>query len=434
MTKSEQLYQRAIQTVPGGVHSNSRARSPYPLYIKKGEGAYITDVDGNKYIDMIMGNGAIFFGHGYAPFNALYQENLKRCEGLTTGWETELAVEAAETFLRIIPADRVRFTNTGTEAITHVMQMARAYTGKNDFALVEGAYDGWSDEVNISTFPSLKDVGDVDNPKPVPGAGGLDPRIVENTVIVPFNNLEVTRKILTANKDRLAALILEPVLIDIGFVEPKSGYLQGLRDLCDELGILLVFDELLTGFRVPEGSCQKWFHVTPDLSIYGKAIANGHIMAAVAGKADVMETVASKGTASFVGTFNGHIYSVAAALAALTLMEDGSAREGLEKNIQRMKEHFEATAKKLGIPAVLNGRGGHLQWYFTDHVENYRDAAGSNVENYAIFANAMLEQGIMVIPKPLAHHAISVSHDDQVIDQIIAAMDKALEKVAQSKQ
>ena len=428
-TTSEQLYARAVETVPGGVHSNSRARTPHPYYIKKGEGAYIYDVEGLKFVDLILGNGAIFFGHGYAPFTERYEQNLKRCEGLTTGWETELAVEAAETFLRIIPAERMRFTNTGTEAIIHVMQMARARTGKNDFALVEGAYNGWVDGVNISNFPALSAVGDVKRPNPVPGAGGLDKRVVENTVIVPFNDLETTRALLTENKDRLAALILEPVMIDVGFIEPQPGYLAGLREICDELGILLVFDELLAGFRVPEGSCQKWFGVTPDLSIFGKAIANGHILAAVAGKADVMNSVAD-GSTNFVGTFNGHVYSMAAALAALELMEDGSARETLERKVQYMKQRFESKAKQLGIPAVLCGRGGHFHWYFTDKVENYRDAAGSNVANYLTFANAMLEQGMMVIPKPLSHHAVSISHSDAVIEQVCDAMDKALEKVA----
>lgn len=432
MTKSEKLYERAIKSVPGGVHSNSRARAPYPQYFNRGEGAYIYDVDGNKYLDTVLGNGAIFFGHNYEPFVEKYTENLKKCKGLTTGFETELAVEAAEAFLRIIPADRMRFTNTGTEAIIHVMQMARAYTGKNDFALVEGAYNGWVDAVNISNFPAMKDVGDPEKPNAVPGAGGLDKRAIETTVIVPFNNIEATKKLLTENKDRLAALILEPVMIDIGFVEPNKEYLQALRQICDETGILLVFDELLSGFRVPEGSCQKWFGVTPDLSIFGKAIANGHILAAVAGKYDVMETVASKGTANFVGTFNGHVYSMAACLAAMELMEDGKHRERLEKNVQYLKERFESKAKELGIPAILNGRGGHFHWYFTTDVENYRDAATSNTENYMIFAQAMLKQNIFVIPKPLAHHAISVSHDDKAIEELEKAMEEALKAVAKA--
>lgn len=431
MEKSKHIYERAIKTTPGGVHSNSRARIPYPQYFVKGDGAWLYDVDGNKYIDMVLGNGSIFFGHNYQPFMEKFHANLKKCEGLTTGVETILAVEAAEKFLEIIPAERVRFANTGTEAIIHVMQMARAHTGKNDFALVEGAYNGWVDAVNISTFPALKDVGEITRPKAVAGGGGLDYRSLEAAVIVPFNDLETTEKLLEENKDRLAALILEPVMIDIGFVEPERGYLQGLRDICDRLGILLVFDELLCGFRMPEGSCQKWFGVTPDLSIFGKAIANGHIMSAVAGKADVMETIASKGTASFVGTFNGHAYSAAATLAALELMQDGSARRKLEDNVQYLKKRFEESAKKYGITAMLRGHGGHLHWYFADKIENYRDAASENIQNYMTFAEAMLEQGIFVIPKPLSHHAISVSHDENVIEKIAVAMDHALEITAE---
>jgi glutamate-1-semialdehyde 2,1-aminomutase len=431
MNNCQKLYERAIKSIPGGVQSGSRARQPYPKYFKKGEGPYIYDVDNNRYIDLVLGNGAIFFGHGHEEFLKKFNENLKECEGLTTGYETELAVKAAELFKQIVPADRVRFTNTGTEAIIHVMQMARAYTGKNDFALVEGCYNGWVDNVNISTFPDIKDVGDINRPNAVPGAGGIDKRALESVVIVPFNNLEVTRRLLSENKDRIAGLILEPVMIDIGFVEPRIEYLKELRKMCDELGILLIFDELLTGFRVPEGSCQKWFNVPPDLSIFGKAIANGHILAAVAGKYDVMETIASKGTASFVGTFNGHVYSMAAAVATLELMLDGSEREKLERKTRYMKEKFEESAKKYGIKAVLNGRGGHFHWYFTDNVQDYRDAANSNKENYLIFANAMLEQNINVIPKPLSHHAISVSHNDEIIEEIVVAMDKALKVVAE---
>lgn len=429
MINSQNLYERAVKSVPGGVHSSSRARQPYPLYFKKGEGAHLYDVDGNKYIDLVLGNGSIIFGHGYKPFIEKYNQNLMEYEGLTTGFETELAVRTAEAFLKIIPADKVRFTNTGTEAIIHVMQMARAFTGKNDFALVEGAYNGWVDSVNISNFPSLKDVGDVNNPNSVPGAGGLDKRAVENTLIVPFNDIEITRSLLYRNKDRIAALILEPVMIDIGFVEANSEYLMGLRKICDELNILLIFDELLSGFRVPEGSCQKWYNVTPDLSIFGKAIANGHIMAAVSGKNEVMETIGPKGTASFVGTFNGHVYSLAAALATLELLIDGNIRIDLERKIQYLKSSFEGSAKKYGIPALLNGRGGHFHWYFTDNVKNYRDAASSNFDNYIAFTKSMLEQSMLVIPKPLSHHAISASHDDIIIEKIVDAMDISLRKI-----
>ncbi|HYF82169.1 MAG TPA: aspartate aminotransferase family protein [Clostridia bacterium] len=432
MEKSKQLYDRAVKSVPYGVHSNSRYRVPHPIYFKSGKGAYLYDVDGNEYIDLNCGNGAVMLGHGNEEFNRRFNENLQSCSGLTTGSETELAVKAAEVFRKIFPVDKVRFTNSGTEAITHVMHMARAYTGKNDFALVEGAYNGWSDYVNISNFPSLSEVGDAKRPNAVPGSGGLDKKAIDSSLVIPFNDLEASRILLTENKDRIAALILEPVMIDIGFVESEKGYLQGLRTICDELGILLVFDELLTGFRVPDGSCQKHFGIVPDLSIFGKAIANGHILAAVAGKEDVMNIAAPiGGKTGYVGTFNGHVYSMAAGLAAMEMLLDGTVRETLDKRTLYLKSEFEKSAKKYGITAIMNGRGGHLQWYFTDSVQNYRDAAGSNTSNYVNFANAMLEQGILVVPKPLSHHAITLGHDDEVIEKLVVAMDNALKAAAE---
>lgn len=429
MKKSKMMYERALKSIPGGVNSGSRARAPFPLYFEKGEGAYIYDLDGNEYIDMVLGNGAIFFGHNYKPFMEKYQQNVKFCPGLTTGFETELSVKAAEAFLKIVPADKVRFTNTGTEAIIHVMQMARAHTGKNDFALIEGAYNGWVDTVNISTFPSMGYVGDYNHPTPVPGAGGVDKRSVEAAVVIPFNNLEIAEKLISENRDRLAGIILEPVMIDVGFIEPKVAYLEGLNDICKKFGVLLIFDELLTAFRVLNGSCQKWFGVTPDLGIYGKALANGHILAAVAGKEEIMESVASRNLTNFVGTFNGHVYSMAAGLAALELMEDGRARELLERSTMFLKQKFEESAKKYGVEAVFYGHGGHLHWYFRNAVLDYRQAATGNDSNYLKFANSMLEQGFYVIPKPLSHHAISISHDKTVLDKIAAAMDVALAKV-----
>lgn len=432
MEKSKELYERALKSVPYGVHSNSRYRAPHPIYFKSGKGAYLYDVDGNEYIDMNCGNGAVMLGHGNEEFNRRFTENLKSCPGLTTGSETELAVKAAETFRRIFPVDKVRFTNSGTEAITHVMHMARAYTGKNDFALVEGAYNGWTDYVNISNFPSLSDVGDARKPNSVPGSGGLDKKAIDSSLVIPFNDLESSKVLLAENKDRIAALILEPFMIDIGFVEGREDYLKGLRELCDELGILLVFDELLTGFRVPDGSCQKHFGIVPDLSIFGKAIANGHILAAVAGRDEVMNIAAPVGgKTGYVGTFNGHAYSMAAALAAMEMLEDGKIREALDKRTLYLKSEFEKSAKKYGITAIMNGRGGHLQWYFAEKAENYRDAAGSNAENYVNFANAMLEQGILVVPKPLSHHAITLEHDEEVLEKIVAAMDNALKAAAE---
>ena len=191
----------------------------------------------------------------------------------------------------------------------------------------------------------------------------------------------------------------------------------------------MIFDELLTGFRMPDGSSQKHYGVVPDLSIFGKAIANGHILAAVAGKNEVMSMVAPVGgKAGYVGTFNGHVHSLAAGLAAMEMLLDGTIREILDRRTLYLKAKFEESADKYGVKAILKGRGGHLQWYFTQEVKNYRDAVRSNVKNYVSFANNMLDQGILVIPKPLSHHAISISHNDEVIEKIANAMDNALKR------
>jgi glutamate-1-semialdehyde 2,1-aminomutase len=424
---SKILYERALKSITSGVNSNSRFRSPHPIYFKRGEGAFLYDIDGNKYIDIILGNGAIFFGHNFKPFTDRFKQLNEEYCGLTTGVESELGVLAAEKFLRIIPADKVRFTNTGTEAILHVMHIARAYTGKNDFALVEGSYNGWVDHVNVSTFPSIDAVGEEKKPNSVPGMGGLDKQAVQSSVVVPFNDIETTKKLLIKNKDRLAAFILEPIMIDVGYIEPKPEYLKSVRQICDKLNILLVFDELLTGFRAPNASCQKNYGIDPDLSIFGKAIANGNMLAAVSGKTEIMDTAKVGGKANFVGTFNGHQISLAACLATLELMEDGKILKHIDDSTLYLSREFEKLAQKHSVSAKLNGRGGHFHFYFSEkEVKNYRDAALCNQENYLTFSNKMNSQGIYMINKYLSHHALSYSHNEEVLEKIVNAFDIAL--------
>ncbi|MFL6557260.1 MAG: aspartate aminotransferase family protein, partial [Bacillus sp. (in: firmicutes)] len=286
LTKSKKLYERALNSIPAGVHSNSRYRSPHPIYYKKAEGAYLTDIDGNQYIDCIMGNGAIILGHNDQEFN----DRIKfySSSGIVTGVETELSIKAAEKFLSLVPtAEQIRYTNTGTEAIMHAMVMSRAYTGKTDMAVIEGAYNGWHDAVYVSTWPDLQKAGDRTAPNSLPGASGLNEEIVKSTLVIPFNDLEIAERLLTENKHRIAALIIEPTMIDIGYIPAKKEYLQGLRRICDNLNIVLVFDELLTGFRLSPGGAQGLYGVTPDLSTFGKAISNGYMLAALSGKASI---------------------------------------------------------------------------------------------------------------------------------------------------
>ncbi|MBP2243119.1 glutamate-1-semialdehyde 2,1-aminomutase [Cytobacillus eiseniae] len=431
LTKSRELFVRAEKSVPGGVHSNSRFRNPHPIYYRKAEGAYLTDMDGNRYLDCIMGNGAIILGHNDQDFNERVQQYSST--GIVTGVETELSVKTAEKFLTLVPtAEQVRYTNTGTEAIMHAMAMARTYTGKQDIAVIEGAYNGWHDAVYVSTWPDLQKAGDSSEPKSLPGASGLIDDVVKSTLVLPYNNLEVAEQLLTENKHRIAALIIEPTMIDIGYIPAKKDYLQGLRKLCDQLNIVLVFDELLTGFRDSPGGAQGHYGVTPDLATFGKAISNGYMLAALAGKASIFETVTpGKGTCSFIGTYNGHQISLAASLAFMEIYEERNVFQTLQARTETLIAAFAKLADNYQIKARIQGRGGHFHWYFTDQeILDYRSATQSSKENYATFIAAFAQKGVYCSPNYLLHHAISMAHTDEIIQQLVNDMDGSLQKIA----
>lgn len=431
LTRSRELFERAVKSVPGGVHSNSRYRNPHPVYYQKAEGAYLTDVDGNQYIDCIMGNGAIILGHNDQEFNERIQ--YYSTSGIVTGVETELSIKTAEKFLSLVPtAEQIRYTNTGTEAIMHAMAMSRAFTGKSDIAVIEGAYNGWHDAVYVSTWPDLQKAGDRSAPHSLPGASGLIDEVVKSTLVLPYNDLEVAERLLTENKDRIAALIIEPTMIDIGYIPAKVEYLQGLRKLCDDLNIVLVFDELLTGFRDSPGGAQSHYGVTPDLSTFGKAISNGYMLAALAGKASIFETVTpGKGTCSFVGTYNGHQVSLAASLAFMEIYEERRVFQTLQARTEKLINEFARIADKHQIKARIQGRGGHFHWYFTDQeIYDYRSATQSDKGKYAAFIEAFTGQGIYCSPNYLLHHAISMAHTDEIIQQLVDYMDVSLQQTA----
>jgi glutamate-1-semialdehyde 2,1-aminomutase len=429
---SREIYERALRSVTAGLHSNSRARAPHPLYFNKADGASVWDVDGNRYIDLGMGNGAVMLGHNNPHIREAVSAALT--DGMTAGLESETSIRAAELFLKMVPsAERVRFTNTGTEAMLHVLHMARAATGRQKIAKVEGAYHGWFDSVYVSTWPNLAQAGADDAPIAMPGTGGLLKSSTEDAVILPFNNVSAAEKIIRAHAGELAAILLEPVMIDVGFIPATAEYLQTLRKLADETGALLVFDELLTGFRVARGGAQEKYNLSADLSIFGKALGNGFPVAAVAGKAKYLEFSApGPGKAAFVGTFNGQAVTMAAAEASLQQLADGTITSELEKRTQLLIREFQALAKKYGVPAQMQGGGGHIHWYFTpEPVISYRQAARGNSKQYAAFVEKLTEAGFLVSPNYLLHHAISFAHGTKELDQLIAAMDKGLQAASQ---
>ncbi len=428
---SQALYERALQSTIAGVHSNSRARAPYPLYFARADGPYAWDVDGNRYIDLGMGNGAVLLGHNDPSVQAAVREALD--SGLTAGVESEYAVQAAELLVDMVPAiECVRFTNTGTEALLHALQTARVETGRRKIAKVEGAYHGWADQVFVSTWPDIAQAGPEDAPLSLPGTGGLDPQVVRDTLVLPFNNLDATEALLRRDGHELAAILVEPTMIDVGFIAADPTYLAMLRQVASEIGAVLIFDELLTGFRLARGGAQERYGITADLSLFGKALGNGYPVAAVAGQRAVLEKSApGPGNANFVGTFNGHVVSMAAAKASLRALADGAATETLQANTTYLINAFQSLADQHGVQAQMQGAGGHIHWYFSAHpVRDYRQAFRSDPKRYTAFISTLAESGFLVSPKYLLHHAISVAHDQPVLDELINAMDRGLAAAA----
>lgn len=426
---SARWYERALRSVPTGTHSNSRAAHPHPTYFARAAGAHMWDVDGQRWIDFTMGNGAVILGHRDPQVTEAVREALDA--GLGAGFESDLAVTASEAFLRLVPtAEQVRFANTGTEAVMHAVHVARAVTGRPAVAKIEGAYHGWWDEVFVSTWPDLRVAGPPGRPEPLPGGAGLRRDAIASTVVVPFNDLAATAEILHAQRDRVAALLVEPTMIDIGFVPPAEGYLEGLRALTRELGIVLVFDELLTGFRVALGGAQQRYGVTPDLSVWGKALANGFPIAALAGSRDMMSrTEPGPTNAPFVGTFNGYRPALAACLATLERLQDGRVTRDLEARSRRLATEFDAVLAAADVPGRLHAGGGHFQPYFTPaSVRDYRSAATTDATAYERWRSAATARGLLVPPKALLHAAFSAAHDEADLQALIDATRAAFTK------
>lgn len=426
MSTSQSLYERASRHVPGGVHSNTRFQAPHPVYFHRAEGAYLWDVEGDRYLDCTMGNASVMLGHACPDVDAAVADAVSR--GLTTGVETEAAVTAVELLSGMIPDfGRVRFANTGTEALMHALRIARHHTGRERVAKAEGAYHGWFDPLWVSNWPAPDQVGPADRPAAPPSSAGLS-RSAQGTVVLPFNDAAATERLLREHASDLAAVVVEPVLIDIGYIPATGEYLRLLRDLTAELGIVLIFDELLTGFRLAPGGARQVYGITPDLTTYGKAISNGYPLAAVEGRADLLAATdpSSGGPVGWVGTYHGHGSAVAAAAATLPLLADGSAQARLDRLGGLVRDGFAELSRAYGIPAVVAGAGGHFQPYFlSEPVTGYRTAMVSDAARYAILHRVAREHRILLPAKPLLHAALSTAHTEADVAVLLKAAEEA---------
>lgn len=425
-SKSENLLEKYDSVVPGGVHSNFRV----PIYFREAKGSRIWDIDGNEFIDCVVNMGTCILGHGDAEVNEAVKQAVDR--GLTNGLETELSLNVATKLKEMVPSvEQVRFANTGTEAIMKSIMMARAYTGTDKIIKLEGGYDGWSDDMQISVHPDLSKAGPKDAPTPVPHGGGLRGNVTQSTIPIPFNDIQSTEKIIQKNRREIAAVIVEPVMYNCGCILPDPEYLEFLRKITLDNNIVLIFDEVITGFRIAPGGAQEYYNIEPDLTVFAKAIANGYPLSAVVGKKEFIEVShPQKGQVLYGGTYNAHQVSLAAASACLDKLADGKVQQKLNKLTDKLKREFDSIARKKGVKAQLLGFGGQFQVYFTkQEIKDYRTAATSSKEKYLKFQEVLFNEGIFSKQSHLWHHGVSYAHSEENINQILGAMEKGLEKV-----
>ncbi len=364
--KSIALYERTKTHLAGGVSSNVRyASTPVPLFFERGEGARLYDVDGNVHIDYVLGNGPAILGHAPKPVIEAVARSL--ADGQVYAGQHPRETELAERLCRLLPGcEVVRFATSGTEAVLMALRLARAFTGRTKILKFEGHYHGWSDQAYISARPSLNEAGPADAPVPVAGSPGMPQSVLDDVVVAGWNDLAALATAFDRHPGEIAAVIMEPVMVNGGAVVPADGYLAGVRDLCRAKGALFICDEVITGFRVALRGAQGWLSVTADLAIYAKAVAAGFPLAMVAGRRDIMDTLLDKGV-MHGGTYNGNVQSMAAAIATLDELErdGGAVYRALEQRGTRLMQGLASLAAKHRVPARVQGLPAIFQTFFT---------------------------------------------------------------------
>jgi len=432
LQNSRALYERAQLVMPGGVNASARLNPAlhHPLFIERGEGAYLYDLDGNRYIDYCISHGASLLGHGHPAIVAAVQDALRM--GILCACETEVQVEVAEQLVRMFPGtEMVRFTCTGTEATWHALRVARAYTGKFGVVRFEGHYHGVNDTVGYSAWPSLEQAGPADAPRAVPDSAGIPPGNLDLVTVLPFNDVEVLERCLRSKADDLAALIMEPINYDSGGIRPTTEFLRAVRDLTRELGIVLIFDEVLSCFRIGPGAALADTGVTPDMTVLGKAVGGGMPASVFMGTREIMETCTPVGPALHSGTYNAHLALVAPIGAMLREVTKPGFYEHLNALGDRLYAGMREIFERRSIVAWVQGLGCRFGLMFGLEAEprNYREAARQDMDKMAAFHLACLSRGVY-LHHISRHHGFSSAHTMSDIEETLEVMDQAAKEIA----
>jgi len=421
---SQRLLERARQSLAGGVSSPFRASFPVPLYFEEGHGSRLRDVDDNEYIDYVLAWGPMILGYGHPALVEAMRRQADRPHSL--GEQHELEIEVAEKIQRMVPcAERVAFTSSGSEAVQLALRLARAFTGRNLILKFEGHYHGWMDSTLISYHPAREQTGPLENPSVVPGSKGQAVNATENVIVAPWNNPEILEAILARHGAEVAAVIMEPVLCNSGCLLPADGYLERARELSTRNGALLIFDEVITGFRMGLAGAQGFYGITPDLATFGKAVGGGLPLSVVAGRREVMEQMFGGGVA-FGGTFNGNPVSLAAANATLAeLSRDGGALlAGANQRGRRLMDGIRDAGRRRGVEVNVTGFGTAMALHFTPRsgLRDYRETLDDDRAMLQRVLRRALEEGLHLVPDGRLY--VSAVHTEEDIAETLAAFER----------
>ena len=422
MNKSEQLFAQAQKIIPGGVNSPVRAFNGVggnPCFIKRAEGAYIYDADDKAYIDYVGSWGPMILGHNHPAILEAVMNTAQN--GLSFGAPTELEITMAEKVRELVPSmESLRMVSSGTEATMSAIRLARGYTGRDKILKFEGCYHGHADSLLVKAGSGALTMG-------VPNSPGIPADFAKHTLTVSYNNLDEVKEIFAKYAEEIACIIVEPVAGNMNCIPPVAGFLEGLRDVCDQYGSVLIFDEVMTGFRVALGGAQAHYNIKPDLTTLGKVIGGGMPVGAFGGKQEIMDYIAPVGPVYQAGTLSGNPIAMAAGLASLNELSQGDKHAQLSAATEKLAMGFKAAAERNGVSLSINYVGAMFGFFFTDEeqpISSYQQATECDGEKFKQFFHLMLDEGVYLAPSAFEASFLSTAHTDEIIEKTLAAADK----------